>query len=52
VALKESGKMGFANPKTATCNATCAESADTDSAKKVGTALMTLNMFKEFIERH
>jgi len=29
-----------------------AESADIDLAKQVGTALMTLNMFKEFIESH
>jgi hypothetical protein len=52
VALKESGKTGFDNLDTATYNATSAESADTDSAKQVGTDLMTLNMFKEFIESH
>lgn len=51
MALKESGKMGFDNPNTATYNATSAENAATDSAKQVGTAMMTLNMFKRFIER-
>jgi len=51
VALKESGKTGFAHPNTATYNDTSAESAVTDSVKQVGTALMTLNMFKGFIER-
>jgi hypothetical protein len=33
-------------------NATSAESAVADSVKQVGTAMMTLNISKEFIESH
>jgi len=49
---KEYGRTEHAEQGTATCNAIFAESVDTDSAKQVGTALMTLNTFKEFIESH
>ena len=52
VEAKEHGRTVSATQGTATYNATFAESADTDSEKQVGTALMTLNTFKESIESH
>jgi hypothetical protein len=44
--------MGSATHEPARYRDTSAESADTDSAKKAGTALTDMNMFKEFIESH
>jgi len=52
VEAKEHGETERAEPETATYSDTCAESAVIDSVKHVGTDLMTLNMFKEFIESH
>ncbi|MDH5438860.1 MAG: hypothetical protein OEX76_08195 [Candidatus Bathyarchaeota archaeon] len=44
--------MEHAELETATYNVTSAENADTDSAKQVGTAMINLNVFKDFIESH
>jgi len=49
---KERGRTVSATQGKAKYNATSAENADTDLANKVGTALTTLNTFKEFIESH
>ena len=52
VEAKETGKTASATQTTAKYNATSAENVATGSAKPVGIAPMTLNVFKVFIESH
>jgi hypothetical protein len=52
VEAKESGRTAHAEQGKATYNATFVENAAIGLVKQAGTALMSLNLFKEFIERH
>ena len=52
VEAKETGRTASATQTTATYNVMSAENVVTGSAKPVGTALMSLQAFKVFIESH
>ena len=52
VEAKKAGRTASAIPNTATYNDMSVENVVTGSAKPIGTALMTLQAFKAFIESH